>query len=108
MKQRHLTPRSPEWWTPERREAARQVARQQKQNPELEAKRLATYEQRYPGRIAAYDAFRAKLDAGELTEQPCDTCGGPAHAMLAFEGDPPVAVLTGWRCYPCRKAAAAK
>lgn len=89
-----------ESWTPERREEARQ----RRLDPEFEARRRTTYEQRYPGRMAAYEAFRRQLAAGEIAELPCDRCGGVAHAMLRFEGEPVVAVVETWRCYPCRKA----
>lgn len=102
-KHRRATSRS-EWWTPERRAAASERARRRRADPHREAKRRATYEARYPGRPAAYDAFRASLDRGEIVEQPCDRCGGKAHAMLRFEGEPPTAVVVAWRCYPCRKA----
>jgi hypothetical protein len=63
----------------------------------------ATYRERFPERAGAYARIYAAIDAGEIVPQPCEICGGEGRPFL----DRVWNALVAWKCYRCRKAAAA-
>lgn len=84
------------WWN----------GRSEEERAAIRAKQRATYEARYPHRVALYAELQRQLAEGELERQPCDRCGGPGAMQLRYDDEAKTVEIDGWRCYPCRKAVA--
>lgn len=97
-------------WSPERRAAASRQAKLRYQNtpPEVRTQWLATgrakWEAKYPHRVAFMAQLRADMASGAVAPQPCDRCGSGGQPVIQWADSAGIGTVTGWRCYPCRRA----